>query len=193
MINLNYQNEINANYYFARYDEILYNLESNMRINQTTNNITLDFIRCMLPCNNSLILICENLNKYTKDISLKNFSDNIINSKKRENEYMNEVYNNMIPYVNSKREVDSYFKRYFRIFDNMFNHIKNSPRTINIDYNFINELIPYYEGVIKLSQNIVKCNIDPRIGFLVNNIIMESNNQINILKQVNNNFRNNMI
>lgn len=189
---MNYQNEINANYYFARYDEILYNLESNMRINQTTNNITLDFIRCMVPCNNSLILICENLNKYTKDASLKNFSDNIINSKKRENEYMNEVYNSMIPYVNSKREVDSYFKRYFRIFDNMFNHIKNSPRTINIDYNFINELIPYYEGVIKLSQNIVKCNIDPRIGFLANNIIMESNNQINILKQVNNNFRNNM-
>lgn len=190
---MNYQNQIDANYYFARYNEILFNIERDMLVTETTNNITIDFIRCMIPYNMAGIYMCENLLKYTNNMVFKNLSNNIIELKKREIDYMKEVFGSIMPYINSEKEVNNYFKKYFKITNNMINDMQNSERMVNINLSFIYEMIPYFEGGIKISQNVLKQNIDPRIRNLSNNIIMQGNNIINMLKQIEYNIKNNMI
>ena len=98
---MNYQSQIDANYYFARYNEILFNMQRDMLVTETTSNITLDFIRCMIPYNITGIYIYENLLKYTNSIVFKNVANNIIEIQKRKIGYMKEIYNNIMPYLNS--------------------------------------------------------------------------------------------
>lgn len=190
---MNYQNEIVANYYFARFNEILFYMEREMLITGTTGNITIDFIRCMVPYNTGIIYMCENFLKYTQNNNLKSMSNSIIEMKKREINYMQDIYNNIIPFMNTEKEVNSYFKKYFKIVNNMINSVRNIPMIININIDFINEMIHLYQGETKICQNLLRYNIDPRIRNLTNSIIIENNNIIGVFKQVEYNIKNNMI
>lgn len=190
---MNYQSQIDANYYFARYNEILFNMQRDMLVTETTSNITLDFIRCMIPHNITGIYISENLLKYTNSIVFKNVANNIIEIQKRKIEYMKEIYNNIMPYLNSEKEVNNYFKKYFKITNNILSNMQNSQRVVNINLSYVYEMIPYFEGEVKLYQNVIKFNVDPRIRNLASTIIMQNSNIISTLKQMDYNLKNNMI
>lgn len=189
---MNYQNEINTNYYLARFNEILYNMSNEMMIKDTTNNITIDFIRCMIPHHMAAIYMCENLLNYTNYYPLINIADNIVKVQKYEVEYMNEIAKTTMPYMNFQKDVDSYFKKYFKIVQNMINEMRNSKTTININLDFINEMIPHHEGAIKMCQNVLKYPIDVRLRMLANNIIIQQTEGIKMLKQVQSNINKNI-
>ncbi len=188
---MNYQNEINANYYLARFNEILYNMSNEMRITTTTNNITIDFIRCMIPHHIAAIYMCENLLNYTYYRPLIDIANTIITIQKNEIETMQKIGDTTIPYANIEKQVNNYFKKYFKIVQNMVNEMRNSKTTIDINLDFIYEMIPHHEGAIKMCQNLLKYPIDPRLRMLANNIIVQENESIKILKQVQYNLNKN--
>lgn len=185
---MDYQNMINANRYLAKFNEILYTMANEVKITHTTSNITIDFIRCIIPNYMAAIYMCENLIEYTNYRPLMMQANNIIRIQKNEIEYMKEIAKTTIPYMNTQRDVNNYFKKYFKITNEMVNKMYNSSRTPDINMDFIYEMMPYHEGTIKICQNVLKHQIDPRLRILVNNIIIQQNNNIRILKEIENNL-----
>ena len=49
---------------------------------------------------------------------------------------------------------------------------------LNINLNFINEMIPHHEGAIYMCKNVLKYNIDPRLRILAEDIIKEQENGV---------------
>lgn len=184
---MDYQSMINANRYLAKFNEILYNMAREMKVSYTTSNITIDFIKCMIPSLMTSIHMCENLLEYTNYKPIQNIANNIIYNKKYEIKQMEDVMKTTIPYINKERDVNNYFKRYFKINDEMINNMYNSTRTPNIIIDFIYEMIPYSEGMVKLCKNLLRFEIDPRLKILANNIIIEQTECIRVLKEVENN------
>ena len=181
---MNYQNEIDVNYYLARFNEILYNMSNQMLIMQTTNNITIDFIRCMIPHHMAAIYMCENLLRYTNYFPLVNVANNIIEVQKNEVKIMQQISQTTILYINPVRSVNNYFKKYFKITQNMINQMKNSKVVTNINLDFIYEMIPHHEGAIKMCQNVLKYQIDSRLRMLANTIISQQTENIRVLRNI---------
>ncbi|MBP3635637.1 MAG: DUF305 domain-containing protein [Bacilli bacterium] len=181
---MNYQNEIDANYYLARFNEILYNMQREMLITNTTENITIDFIRCMIPHHMAAIYMCQNLLRYSNYTPLVNMANNIIKVQENEVNQMKEIAKTTIYYINNKRDVDNYFKRYFKITQNMINEMRNSIKTTDINLDFTYEMIPHHEGAIKMCQNVLRYQIDPRLRMLANIIIKEQSEGVRMLKEI---------
>ncbi len=181
---MNYQNQIDANYYLARYNEILLNMQRNILVSTTNNNLTIDFIRCMIPLSNTSILMCNNFLKYINHNTLDNLSYNIINMEKNNIKLMNNIASTTPYYINTKKEINNYFKRYFKIVNNMINDMNNSRKSVDIIINFTYEMIPLYQGIIKLCENLLRYQIDSRLIYVVQNMIINDNNLINIFYQI---------
>ena len=189
---MNYQNEIDANYYLARFNEILHYMSRDMLVTETTNNITIDFIRCMIPHHLAAIYMCDNLLNYTNYAPLANVASNMIKIEENEIKQMQEIAETAMPYINLKKEVDNYFKKYFKITQNMINEMRNSKTTVDINLDFTYEMIPHHEGAIKMCQNLLKYPIDTRLGMLANNIIMQKSEGIKMLKTIQRNLNKNI-
>lgn len=185
---MNYQNQINNNYYLARYNEILINMQQNMLIENTTSNITVDFIRCIIPFNKSIIYMSENIKYFTTNNEIINISNNIIKSKDNENKIMENILKNTPFFINSERELKTYFRKYFKITNNMLNQIKTIKKTYNLDLNYIYEMIYFYSESLKLYNNVLSKKIDYNLKLLINNIIIYVNNEIYYLKQIEKNI-----
>lgn len=181
---MNYQDQINSSYYLARLNEILLNMQNEMLITKTTGNITIDFIRCMIPRNTAVIYMCQNLFKYSKYSKL--YVNNIVNTEEYQINIMNEIMKSTPYYQNSQRSINSYFKRYFKIVNNMINNIRNSSVSADINLNFIYEMIILNEGAIKMCQNVIRYQIDPRLRNFSSTIILDCNNQISMLRELEN-------
>lgn len=84
-------------------------------------------------------------------------------------------------------------KRYLTRFDEirytMCDRMKNSPRTINISYNFTGEMIPHHEGAIEMCNNLLKYQIDPKLREIAENIIVTQTKGVRELKQIQNMLR----
>ncbi len=186
---MDYQNQVNLSYYLARFNEILINMEREMLITETTDNITIDFIRCMIPHHQAAIYMCENLLMYTHYEPLINISNNIMTIQKNQIKIMYSIMKESQYYISSQREIKSYFKKYFKIVNTMINNMKNSQKTYNINIDFIYEMIPHHEGAIKMCENVLKYYIDPRLRQLANTILVYQQNSIAMLKQVLNNIK----
>ena len=64
--------------YLMHFDYILNNMRNKMLNPILTNNITIDFIRCMIPHHEAAIYMCQNLLNYNVNDSLKRIANNII-------------------------------------------------------------------------------------------------------------------
>lgn len=179
---------INANRYLAKFNEILYNMAREMKVSYTTSNITIDFIKCMIPHHIATISMCENFLEYINYGPFQYTINNIINIQKNEIKQMEEIGKTTIAYINKQREVDNYFKRYFKITDEMINQMYNSNRTPDIIMDFIYEMIPNFEGTAKMCKNLLRFEIDPRLRILANNIIVQGNECIRIFREIENNI-----
>ena len=73
--------------------------------------------------------------------------------------------------MNMERDINTYLTKYFEITNNMIEKMKNSPRCVNINLDFVNEMIPHHEGAIQMCNNLMQYYIDPRLRNVANTII----------------------
>ena len=175
-----------ARNYLTRFDEILNQMADEMLSQNVVNNITIDFIRCMIPHHQAAIYMCENLLKYTRYEPLIKIANNIIQMQTRGIEQMKEIEKTTYGFNNMPKEVNSYIEKYLSITNNMIEKMKNSPRCVNINLNFVNEMIPHHQGAIDMCENLLQYYIDPRLKQVANSIIREQSEGINQLKNVQN-------
>ena len=174
----------NARMYLARFEQILNEMSNKMLSAKPSNNITKYFIECMVPHHQAAIYMCENLLKFTRYQSLREIANGIIRMQTRGIEQMREIARTTYGYENFRREVEAYTERYLEITNNMISRMKNSPRSVNINWDFVNEMIPHHEGAIQMCENLLQYRIDPRLRVVANTIIREQSEGVTKLKAI---------
>lgn len=159
--------------YLERFDEILCTMKHKMLCAKFNGDLTKYFIECMIPHHQAAIYMCENLLQYTKYESLILIANNIIKMQTKGIEQMKEIFCDTKGYENTENEIKCYIEKYCDIVNQMVYRMKNSPKGININLNFINEMIPHHEGAIYMCKNVLKYNIDPRLKQIAESIINE--------------------
>lgn len=172
----------NAKNYLFRFDEILNQMEDTMLSFQPTTNITLYFIKCMIPHHQATIYMCENLLKYTNYKPLQDIAQNIIATQTRGIEQMQEIAKTTSGFYNTKKDINRYLEKYLFITNNMISKMKTAPRYINITLNFVNEMIPNCEGAIEMCNNLSQYYIAPRLRLVADSIKEQSNGVIKHFK-----------
>jgi len=148
------------------------------------DNITIDFIECMIPHHQAAIYMCENLLEYTDYEPLQKIARNIITTQTKGIEQMTEIAKTTSGFCSSPEDVCSYMTKYLAITKNMIFRMKNSPRCININLNFVNEMIPHHEGAVAMCENLLQYCIDPRLKEVAESIIKEQSEGIRQLKEI---------
>lgn len=180
------QRKQNVMEYLERFDEILKQMENKMLSQNIINNITIDFIKCMIPHHQAAIYMCENLLKYTNYMPLQNIANGIIQAQTKGINQMEEILRTTCGYDSSAQDVNAYMNMYLSIVRKMICRMKNSPRCMNINLNFVNEMIPHHEGAIQMCNNLLKYYIDPRLETVARDIIEEQSRGVRQLEEVRN-------
>ena len=170
--------------YLFRYDEILCEMENKMLSLNVTNNITKIFIECMIPHHQAAIAMSENLLQYTHYNQLQEIAKNIIKTQTIGIEQMKEINETASKFLNYQRNVDLYMTKYFSITEKMINQMKNSTRSININLNFVDEMILHHEGAICMCENLLQYCVDPRLKMVADSIINEQIKGVMQLKEI---------
>ncbi len=178
------QKVLRAKSYLARFDQILCEMSDKMLLAKPCNSITLYFIECMIPHHQAAIYMCQSLLEYTSYPPLQEIARDIIQTQTRGIEQMQEIARTTMGYFNTKQEMECYTKKYLSITQNMIYKMKNSPRCVNINLNFINEMIPHHEGAIEMCNNLLKYCIDPRLKKVADSIIKEQSDGVRQLMEI---------
>ena len=182
------QRVIMARRYLTRFDEILNQMADKMLSQEVTCSITINFIRCMIPHHQAAIYMCENLLNYTRYQPLEKIANGIIQMQTKGIEQMREIERTTYGFNNMPKDVNNYIETYLNITKNMIEKMKNSPRCININLDFVNEMIPHHEGAISMCKNLLQYYIDPRLKQVAETIIREQSRGIEELKEVQRNL-----
>jgi len=174
----------NAKNYLFRFDEILNQMEDKMLSFEPTTNITLYFIECMIPHHQAAIYMCENLLKYTNYKPLQDIAHNIIKTQTNGIEQMQEIARTTSGFYNTKEDINRYLEKYLSITKNMIHKMRIAPRCININLNFVNEMIPHHEGAIEMCNNLLQYYTSPRLRLVAESIIKEQSNGVKQLKEI---------
>ena len=178
------QKKVISSQYLKNFDLILNTMANKMLTAKITKNITIDFIRCMIPHHQAAIDMCNNLLNYTKNQDLISICNSIISMQTKGIQEMSYIEQTTPYFQNQMEDVKNYLNTYLNITLNMIEQMGRSLTSSNIDLDFISEMIPHHEGAIKMCENLLKYEIDPRLEIVAKNIIFEQQNGINNLKKV---------
>ncbi len=173
-----------VNNYLSRFNQILCVMANRMLSANMTDNITLNFIRTMIPHHEAAIYMSENLLRYTKYEPLQEVAKDIIRMQTEGIQQMREIARTTPNFKNESIDVKEYIEQYVCITKNMILRMKNSKRSMDINLNFISEMIPHHEGAIAMCMNLLKYEIDPRLGEVAQTIIREQSEGVRELKQI---------
>lgn len=170
--------------YLYQFDQILNQMTEKMLSQNMTNSITINFIKCMVPHHQAAIYMSENLLEYTTYEPLREIANNIIKRQTEGIEQMEEIARITYGFQNMPQDVKCYIEKYLEITKNMIEKMKNAPRCININLNFINEMIPHHEGALAMCENLFQYRIDPRLKLVADSIVKEQSKGIEELKEL---------
>ncbi len=186
---MRYYISIEARNYLNNFFEILQHMEKKMFEPRPTDNLTVYFIKCMIPHHQAAIYMCENLLEHTRYEPLENIARNIIEVQTHGIEQMEEISRTTANFKNSKEDIDKYIMKYLSITKNMIYRMSNSLRSNNINLDFISEMIPHHEGAIQMCQNLLEYCIDPRLKAVAKSIILEQSRGVEQLKELKNKLK----
>lgn len=169
--------------YLCTFDQILNEMADKMLSAQMTNSITINFIQCMIPHHQAAIYMCQNLLQYTNYKPLIEIAQDIIKTQTKGIEQMTEIARTT-GFCNTQKDVTNYVEKYLAITKNMICRMKNSPRTMSINLNFTNKMIPHHEGAISMCENLLQYYIDPRLKSVAESIIRQQSEGVKQLKDI---------
>ncbi len=181
---MEYQGAFEAREYLRRFDEILCRMSNKMLLFNTTSNITINFIECMIPHHEAAVDMCENLLTYTNYKPLYEISNNMMKVQTNGINELKEIVRTTKTCSSIPNHLKTYENDYLCIAKDMVNKMKNSLRIQNINLDFTSQMIPHHEGAIKMCKNLIKYPVDPRLILIANSIIKEQTEGIEKLKKI---------
>lgn len=147
--------------YLQTYRSILNNMIQSITKVEPSDSISYNFILQILPHCQAAIQMSENLLHYTTNIPLQNIALNIIQTQTKSIEHMLQIQTQCQSLSNSKQDLSLFQRKTKQIMHIMFFEMENAPTTNQINSNFIYEILPHYEGAIKMSENVLQYKIYP--------------------------------
>ena len=171
MKNVNQKEISQAKEYLFDFDQILNQMSFRMLDVPISEDITVNFIRSMIPHHLAAVYMSQNLLKYSNNTSLQEIAQNIITTQTKGIQQMKSILNTTQGYGNSYIDVNMYQSRFFHITTSMVTKMVSSIRTHFIDMNYIKEMIPHHEGAVLMCENLLQYHIDPRLKQVAQSII----------------------
>ncbi len=181
---MNYELSMDSVTYLSNFNQILNWMGNKMLNPNLTNDITIDFINCMIPHHAAAIYMCRNLLNYKVYEPLRSIANYIIKVQTEGIRTMQNILTTTSGYNNLAGDIDNYLHEYFNITNNMLYEMSNSLQIDDINLDFISEMIPHHQGAIAMCQNVLQYNIDPRLRNLANSIIKEQSRGIRQLENI---------
>ncbi len=175
--------------YLKEFDRILYEMQNKMYGVKGGNSITLDFIKAMIPHHKAAIEMCQNLLNYTNYYPLMEVANNIIAMQEHGINQMKKIMKSTKGFNNYPQEINLYMQDYLNITGDMICKMDNSLRSMDINLDFISEMLPHHEGAILMCQNLLQYNVDPRLADLAMNIMQNQSEGIKELQSIQSNLR----
>ena len=175
---------IMARKYLQRFEEILNQMSEKMLSPKIANSITINFIECMILHHEAAIYMSENLLTYSRYLPLQEIANNIIKKQTKGIEEMKQITRTSYGFQNMTQEVNHYMEKYFEITKNMIEEMRNTSKTVYINWNFVNEMIPHHEGAIAMCENLLMYRIAPGLKPIAESIIQEQSKGVLELKEI---------
>ncbi len=187
---MNNQELLNSQNYLFQFDQILNQMSSRMLNTPTSDNITINFIKAMIPHHQAAIYMCQNLLRFTSYPPLENIARQIIRTQTKGINQMRQILNSTPNYENPNIDINYYQYNFFNITNSMVSKMVSSIRSSNINRNFVSEMIPHHEGAVAMCQNLLNYNINPSLVQVAREIIEQQSVGIIKLKQIQNELKN---
>lgn len=181
---MEYQSSYEVKEYLHRFDGILYEMSNKMLSFNTTSNITINFLACMIPHHKAAVDMCENLLTYTNNKRLYEMANQMIQIQTKEISQMKEVLRTTKTCSNMENQVNAYESKYLAIVKKMIEKMKHSDRTQNLNLDFTSQMIPHHEGAVEMCQNLLQYPIEKRLQVLATTMIKQQTEEIQELEKV---------
>ena len=139
--------------------------------NYLTDSISNNFIVQMIPHHMAAIEMSENLIRFTKDETMQSIARNIISEQTQGIANMKAIYATCLTLINPQRSVNAYESRINSIMCAMFSQMKTAPSDVNINCDFLREMIPHHLGAVRMSQTALNFNVCRGLVPILNDII----------------------
>jgi len=125
--------------------------------------------------------MCDSLIRNSRNEDMIEHAMNIAENRRNEIIKLQSIMRNN-QYINDNKDVEHHNVAQYMITNEMIAEMRNSKKVPDVDIDFINGMIPAYEGAIKLWNNLIQYKIDPELRKISGNIMLEYGNEIGIFK-----------
>lgn len=150
--------ESNDEIYLKEYKAIIESLGSNMIYAPHTGNVNLDYLYQMIQHHKSAIDMAKNLlNNGGENEEVSQIAKDIIKNQTISIASMENLMKTLIENLTQdKIKEEKYLKEYEKIVKEMMSGLENLKPTDNVDKNFLQSMIVYYQGAICMANSIIK-------------------------------------
>ena len=138
----------------------------------------------MIPHHQAAIDMCQNLLKYTTNISLQNIALDIISEQTQSIQNMRNILNQCLKINNSPSDLQKYQRQLHIIQKRMFHLMQHAAVSNNINLDFIHEMIPHHQGAIQMSRLTLEYEICPQLRPILQAIIVSQEKGVKQMKHL---------
>lgn len=157
--------------YNEEYRRILDEMISKMTGAQLTGNVSLNFIRQMIPHHRAAVQMSENLLKYRGSGPLAKIAENIITEQTNGISELEKAERKCRNSVSSDCVLYRYGKENDIILCDMFSEMTDAVSDGNIECDFIREMVPHHLGAVRMSENALKSGVCRELVPILTSII----------------------
>ncbi len=138
---------------------------------ELTDSISHNFIVQMIPHHEAAIKMSGNLLKYTDWEPLVEIAKNIIGEQTKSIEDLRKILETCSVAPDCRRAVCTYQQGVKAITGEMFSQMCTTPKSCNINLDFLREMLPHHMGAVRMSNNALRYDICPALRPVLNAII----------------------
>ncbi len=157
--------------YNEEYRRILDEMIRKMTGAQLTGNVSLNFIRQMIPHHRAAVQMSENLLKYRGSGPLAKIAENIITEQTNGISELEKAERKCRNSVSSDCVLYRYGKENDIILCDMFSEMTDAVSDGNIECDFIREMVPHHLGAVRMSENALKSGVCRELVPILTSII----------------------
>lgn len=162
----------NVRIYLNEFNCILRTMIYRMMKVTPVNSVSQNFILQMIPHHRAAIEMSKNVLLYTTDKQIISIARNIISEQTKSISDMEHVLHCCSCYKNSDCDIMQYQTEFLKIATEMYDKMAHAKTSLQINLNFLNEMIPHHEGAISMSMNTLNYDICPALKPILDAIIV---------------------
>lgn len=172
--------------FLKRYEKTVNKMCEKMLCTQKCGDISINYLKRLKICKDSVISISENIKKYSECDDVKKVAEVIIKEEKEINKKVEKLLKELEknPVVDKDKEVE-----YIKVSDCITKHlcdklVKVKDSSQCIDEVYLKAMIVYHQEGINFNKNILRLTSEEKICKLIKEIECKQEEEINLIKEI---------